>query len=91
MGAAEPPGGHVGGKLPPILKFLKIMGRSLKNKLTCKKNRSLSALGPARYLNYVKYYEIGAPFCKEPKTTIVVDKWFDSLKEAKLICNEKLL
>ena len=26
------------------------------------KTRSLSALGPARYLNYVKYYELGAPF-----------------------------
>ena len=31
------------------------------------KTKSLSALGPAGYLNYVKYYELGAPltiFCK---------------------------
>ena len=26
------------------------------------KTRSLSPLGPAGYLNYVKYYELGAPF-----------------------------
>ena len=35
--ASEPLGDYVGGKRPPIIEIPKIMGRSLKKKLTCQK------------------------------------------------------
>ena len=48
------------------------------------KSRSLSAIGPSQYLNYVKSYELGAPFLNVLVTFLKVSQlWIKNHKVIK--------